>query len=79
MTDNQIKTIPNTAANIESKKVTSDDVVEITGDLLQSVSGGMSRTNRDSPPAFDGGLDSGFDNGFESGFDGGFGGFGGED
>jgi hypothetical protein len=35
---------------IENTKVTSDDVVEITGDLLQSVAGGMSRTNRDSPP-----------------------------
>ncbi|HEX7841084.1 MAG TPA: hypothetical protein VF469_26585 [Kofleriaceae bacterium] len=56
----------NTDAKIENKKVTSDDVVEITGDLLQSVSGGMSRTNRDSPPEL-------------SAFDGGGGGFGGFD
>jgi hypothetical protein len=51
-----------TDQNIKSNKVTADDVVEITGDLLQSVSGGMSRTNRDSPPdeaAFDGGGDFG--------------------
>jgi uncharacterized membrane protein len=65
------RTVTNPAANPE-KKVTADDVVEITGDLLQSVSGGMSRTNRDSPP----GLDS-FDAGGGGGFgDGGFGGGG---
>ena len=74
--NNKAKTPTNTASKIENK-VTSDDVVEITGDLLQSVSGGMSRTNRDSPPetAFDGGF-GGDGGGFDGGFGGGDGGFG---
>jgi hypothetical protein len=78
MNDNN-KTIANTAAKIESPKVTSDDVVEITGDLLQSVSGGMSRTNRDSPPESfnaDGGFGGGGDDFGGGGFGGDGGGFG---
>jgi len=75
MNDNN-KTIANTAAKIESPKVTSDDVVEITGDLLQSVSGGMSRTNRDSPPESFNADGGGFGGDFGGGGDGG--GFGGD-
>ena len=58
MNTKSTKSIQSADQNTKGTKVTSDDVVEITGDLLQSVSGGMSRTNRDSPPdaaAFDGG------------------------
>jgi uncharacterized membrane protein YgcG len=58
MSTKPTKSIQNADQNTKINKVTSDDVVEITGDLLESVSGGMSKTNRDSPPdgaAFDGG------------------------